>query len=460
MFSSIKAKIIVFYLVVLFFSLSILGIFLYFGLQTIVYRSIDSSLLSRARALALLIPKDEREAEFAFSDDALWEYHSSKSRHFFQIRRGDGTTIEKSASLRDQDLPWPGRLQSNRFENMFLKRVPLRMIILPFPGKEGRGETLYIQCAEDIREQKDLLQDYQEVLFSVVASILILSAFGGFLISRKALAPIQSISETMGRISEINLSERITEENIPRELGTLAASFNRTLERLEGSFQRQKQFAADASHELRTPLAVILSQGEVTLRKDREGEEYRAALRAMVKAARMMSEIIGKLLSAARLGTEGLEPHREEIALHAVIRESLDLIQALAETRNLRIGEAVPESLSVRGDRVRLKELFTNLLDNAVKYNVPAGKIDISGRWTGDWVQIDIRDTGIGIPEAELGRVFDRFYRVDKSRSRDSGGAGLGLSICREIVKQHGGRIELKSAGGAGVTVSVYLPVG
>ncbi len=460
MFSSIKAKIIVFYLVVLFFSLSILGIFLYLGLQTIVYRSIDSTLLSRARALAMLIRKGEREAEFPFSDDALWEYHSSKSKHFFQIRRGDGTTIEKSASLRDQDLPWTGRPDSNRFENMFLKRIPLREIIFPFPGKEGRGETLYIQCAEDIREQKDLLQDYQEVLFSVVASILILSAFGGFLISRKALAPIQSISETMGRISEINLSERITGENIPRELGTLAASFNRTLERLEGSFQRQKQFAADASHELRTPLAVILSQGEVTLRKDREGEEYRDALRTIVGAARVMSEIIEKLLSAARLGTEGLEPLREDIALYSVIRESLDLVQPLAAPRNIRITMAVPGPLSIRGDRVRLKELFTNLLDNAVKYNVPAGKIDISGRRTGDGVQIDIRDTGIGIPEAELGRVFDRFYRVDKSRSRDSGGAGLGLSICREIIKQHGGRIELKSAGGAGVMASVYLPVG
>lgn len=450
MLSSIKAKIIIFYLMVLFLSLSVLGIFLYLGLGKIVHDSIDSSLLSRAKALAMLINEDNNETEFKFSDDVMWEYNSPKSKSFFQIRRPDGTAMEKSASLGDSELPFQTGKNQTSFETILLNNKPVRLINFHL-------HNLVIQCAEDIKDQTNLLKNYRIVLSLSILSIMIISASGGFIIARKALTPVKEISETIDRISESNLSERVTGKNIPSELKGLAASFNRTFDSLEKAFNRQKQFTADASHELRTPLSVILSQSEIALRKERAVEEYRNALAAITEAAKMMSQIVQKLLTLARLSSDKVELNIEDINICKTIHEAVKLLNPLAEQKGISINISGNEQPVIRGDRAVLLELFTNLIDNAVKYNTPHGKIDISIRKEMDFIVTEIKDTGIGIPEGDLDRVFDRFYRVDKSRSRESGGIGLGLSICEEIVKLHGGRIEIKSKVGEGTTVTVYL---
>jgi len=469
MLSSIKARVIAFYMVVLFLTLSALGVFLYFSLHKIVYNSIDSSLLSRVKALATLVTENDNETEFRFSDDVMWEYNSPRSKSFFQIRRFDGTTLEKSASLKDSELPFQTGEDQTSFKTIFLNGEPSRLVnfYVPEDNRHGnkekisavknKGHGLIIQCAEDIEDRIDLLQSYSIVLSLSILFIMIISASGSFLIAKKALTPVKDISETIDRISESNLSERVTEKNIPSELRGLAASFNRTFDSLEKSFNRQRQFTADASHELRTPLSVILSQSEIMLRKERTPEEYKNALTAIAEAAGMMAEIVQKLLTIARLSTDKFEIKMENINLNEIIRESVKLLRPLAEQRDIAINISAAESLTVHGDHATLLELFTNLMDNAIKYNIPQGKIDISIRKEMDFIVTEIRDTGIGISEGDLDRVFDRFYRVDKSRSKESGGTGLGLSICEEIVKLHGGRIEIKSKEGEGTTVSVYL---
>ncbi|GMT46613.1 MAG: hypothetical protein IEMM0007_0179 [bacterium] len=258
-------------------------------------------------------------------------------------------------------------------------------------------------------------------------------------------------------MSESNLSERVNVENIPEELRVLASSFNRTFESLERSFNRQRQFTADASHELRTPLSVILSQSEVMLRKERTAEEYKNALKAIREVAGMMSQIVRKLLAITRLGADKVELKIEDIDPGEIVSESVKLLTPLAEQKGVGINVSVPDRFVVRGDRAALLELFFNIIDNAIKYNVPNGRIDISVKKETDFIISEIKDTGIGIPESDLVRVSDRFYRVDKSRSRDLWGVGLGLSICEEIIKLHEGRIEIESKVGEGTTVSVYL---
>jgi heavy metal sensor kinase len=286
---------------------------------------------------------------------------------------------------------------------------------------------------------------------------MLISASGGFIISRKALAPVKDISETIDKISESNLSERINVEDIPEELRILASSFNRTFDRLEITFNRQKQFTADASHELRTPLSVIMSQSEIALRKERSSEEYKNILIAITEAARMMSATVQKLLVLTRLGIDPVELKFETINVSEIISESVRLLSPLAEQRGISIDTSQVAELLVRGDKTALLEIFTNLLDNSIKYNVIYGKIYISARKETGFIVCEIRDTGIGIPEGDLDKVFDRFYRVDKSRSKEIGGSGLGLSICQEIVKLHGGRIDIASKLGSGTTVSVFL---
>lgn len=289
---------------------------------------------------------------------------------------------------------------------------------------------------------------------------MIISASGGFLIAKKALNPIKDISKTIDRISESNLSERITIENIPEELRVLASSFNRTFNSLERSFNRQRQFAADASHELRTPLSVVLSQSEIILRKDRTTGEYENALAAIKESAMMMSQIIQKLLTLARLSTDKVELKMEDIDLNEIIRESVKILSPLAEQKGISINISADGQSVIFGDKAALLDLFVNIIDNAIKYNVPEGKVDISvGKETG-FIVTEIRDTGIGIPESDLDKVFDRFYRVDKSRSKEIGGSGLGLSISHEIVKLYGGRIDIESRIGSGTIVSVYLKEG
>ncbi len=469
MLSSIKARVIAFYMTVLFLALSALGVFLYFSLHKIVYDSIDAGLLSRAKALATVVTENDDETGSKLSGDFMRDYTSPKSDMFFQIRRLDGTTIEKSTDLGDSELPFQTGTGRTSLRTISLKGQPTRLINFYFhedaghgngerkPARDDKGHGLIIQCAEDIEEKIDLLQRYGIVLFLSIVIIMTVSASGSFLIAIKALAPIKEISETIDRISESNLSERVVGKNIPAELKGLAASFNRTFDSLEGSFRRQKQFAADASHELRTPLSVILSHGEIALRKERSTGDYKNALVAVVKAAGMMSEIVRKLLALARLDTDKFELKMEYINLEEVVRESVKMLKPLAERRDITMNIPSDETVTVRGDHAALLELFTNLIDNAIKYNIHRGKIDISVRKEPVFVVTEIRDTGLGIPESDLDKVFDRFYRVDKARSKEIGGIGLGLSICSEIARLHGGRVELQSVEGKGTTVSVYL---
>jgi heavy metal sensor kinase len=462
MFSSIKAKIVLFYMFVLFVIVSVLGIFLYFSLSRIVYDSIDSSLLSKAKALATLVKDSGDETEFNFSDEVMWEYNSPKSRSFFQIRRFDGTIVEKSESVGNLEFPFSAYAGETTFQTIRFKGKSVRMVNFHVPAEEQhakKGSGLIIQCAEGIGDQISLLKTYRIVLSLSVLGIMIISSFGGFLIARKALTPVKEISQAIDKISETNLSERITSANIPEELKVLASSFNRTFDRLERSFNRQKQFVSDASHELRTPLSVILSESEIILRRERSAEEYKKGLTAILEASKLMSEIVQKLLTLARLSTDKFEFKMEDTDLRKIIDESVKLLSPVAEQKGISINILTGEKYTARGDREALLELFVNIIENAIKYNVPEGKIDVAFRKEKDFLVTEIRDTGIGIPEEDLERIFDRFYRVDKSRSKEAGGSGLGLSIAQWVAHTHHGRIEVDSEFHKGSTFTVYLPL-
>jgi heavy metal sensor kinase len=460
MVSSIKARVALFYILVLFVILSVLGIFLYFSLSRIVYDSIDSSLLSKAKALATLVKDSGDETEFNFSDEVMWEYNSSRSLSFFQIRRVDGKILEKSESVGNLELPFSHYADKTAFQTIHFKGKIVRMINFHVPADEEHSKKehgLIIQCAEGIGDQIDLLKTYRIVLSLSVFVIMIVSSFGGFLIARKALTPVKEISQTIDKISETNLSERISSNSIPEELKVLASSFNRTFDRLERSFNRQRQFVSDASHELRTPLSVILSQSEIILRRERSAEEYKDGLTAILEASRLMSHIVRKLLTLARLGGDKVELKMENRDLVAIINEAVGLLKPLATPKGITINLSADEQHVISGDRAALLELFTNIIDNAIKYNLPQGEIDISIKKEQGFVVIEVKDTGIGIHEKDLDNVFDRFYRADKSRSKEIGGIGLGLSICDEIVKLHGGKINIKSKLHEGTIVTVYL---
>jgi heavy metal sensor kinase len=469
MISSIKARIILFYLLVLFVVLSALGVLLHTTLDNIVYNSIDSILLSKAKSLATIIYEERDDTEFDFSDETMWEYNSPKAKSYFQIRDFNGIILESSESLGDGKIPLYPQNNEISVHTILVKNMPTRLVNYPFQYKDETADHInipekqnsfyIIQCAEDISSQILLLRNYKIILWLSILSTMIISTLGGLFIAGKALAPVKNMSETVSRFSEDSLSERIPINDTPKELQVLASAFNKTLGHLAESFNVQKQFTADASHELRTPLSVILSQSDITLRKERSVHEYKEALGAIMAAAKIMSTMVNDLLLLARLNKKKILLEKEKLDLSNIIGETVRMLTPSANLRHISFSLSDTSGYPVYGEREHLLRLFINIIDNAIKYGKVDGKINISTIKEGEFVISTIQDNGIGIPEEHLGRIFDRFYRVDQSRSQNGEGVGLGMSICQEIIRQHSGKIEIRSSVGKGTSVSIYLRI-
>jgi signal transduction histidine kinase len=230
------------------------------------------------------------------------------------------------------------------------------------------------------------------------------------------------------------------------------------ISRLEGSFKRMTEFTADASHELKTPICAMRGEAEVLLLRERKGEEYQEALAHFIEQFDHLNQLINDLILLSKFDTTQVELKRDPLRLDLLIRDLTHLFQVLAEQKNVRLEIGTLEEVTVMGDKVRLQQLFTNLIDNAIKYT-SKGSIQVTVEKDETACLVRIRDTGIGIPKEEQEKIFKRFYRMDKSRSRDTGGVGLGLSIAEWIVNAHRGRIEVDSELNKGSVFTVYLPV-
>jgi signal transduction histidine kinase len=231
------------------------------------------------------------------------------------------------------------------------------------------------------------------------------------------------------------------------------------IERLEKAFKRQKQFTGDASHELRAPLAIIEAESTLTLQKKRSAAEYRRSLETITQEAKRMSMVIEQLLTLARADAGEEQVSFEPVDLSALLANLGSDVAILCRDKGLDFQLDLKEGLVVSGDPVRLRVMFLNLLDNAIRYTPSGGTISLSLFSEGKLAGVTVSDTGVGIPPEDLPHVFERFYRVDKARSRAEGGSGLGLAIARHIAEIHGGKIEAQSQIGAGSTLRVWLPL-
>jgi heavy metal sensor kinase len=295
------------------------------------------------------------------------------------------------------------------------------------------------------------------VLLTAVPVMLALSGGLGYVLARKALAPVQQLRRSTEGITADRLDRRLPIANPGDELGRLAQTFNALMGRLEHSFAEVRRFTADASHELRTPLTAIRAEAEVALRGPLDATDCRQLLGSILEECGRLTRLTDQLLALAREDAGRGAETREPVDMAALVREVAETMRPLAEARGLVLELEANGPVPVRGDPARLRQVFFNVLDNAIKYT-PAGTIRVRGERRNGAGVVAVRDTGIGIPAEHLPRVFDRFYRVDKARSRAQGGTGLGLSIAQSIVAAHGGSIALDSAPGRGTTCTVTLP--
>lgn len=287
--------------------------------------------------------------------------------------------------------------------------------------------------------------------------VLLLGLGGGALASRLLFTSIRRIGATARRIAAGNLAERIPAADMDRELGELADVLNSTFARLDAAFARQQQFTADAAHELRTPLAVILSETQTALRRDRTPEEYRDSIRACEEAAQHMRRLSESLLALARLDAGSGPGERESVDLALVARECLDRLQAHADQRGVQL-QADLRPATLPGHVDQLGRVFANLLENALDHTPAGGTIRVTTAAGNEQVVAVVADTGVGIPPDALPHVFDRFYQVAQSRSGREGHFGIGLALCKAIVEAHGGRIEAASEVNVGTTLTLRWP--
>lgn len=292
-------------------------------------------------------------------------------------------------------------------------------------------------------------------LLGVGGAILLLGLAGGWWIATKAMRPIEDISATAMKISTGDLSQRIPTHDTESELGHLAGVLNSTFARLEAAFTQQARFTSDAAHELRTPVSVILTQTQTTLNRERSPAEYRETLEACQRAAQRMRRLTESLLELARIDAGQETLHREKFDLAATAQNCAELIRSLAVEKHVTIQTELTATPCI-GDPDRLAQVITNLLTNAIQYNWHDGVVRIATRSEKGFAVLTVIDNGMGISAEDLPRVFERFYRADKSRT--DGSTGLGLAICKAIVQAHTGTIEVSSQPNAGTAFTVRLP--
>ena len=324
---------------------------------------------------------------------------------------------------------------------------------------EYGGATYRIHFFRTITTEKDFFYSLQRLLFYTVAICFVLALIAGHFISRRILTPIRAITRTAGSIEVERLGQRLTIPRARDELSELARTFNRMLERLQEGFVQQQRFVSDASHELRTPLTVILGYSDMLSRWGREDKDIlEEGITAIRSEAENMQQLIEKLLFLARADQKRQAVHKEAVLLTEILADTMEKMQMVTASHEVvldRNDEAV-----VSADPVLLRQLFRVFLENSRKYTPAGGHIRASSIMAEDGksVTVTLSDDGIGIAPEHQAHIFERFYRVDSSRTKETGGSGLGLSIARWIAEQHGIRIAVKSAEGQGTDISLVIP--
>jgi len=293
---------------------------------------------------------------------------------------------------------------------------------------------------------------------------LLIAGVGGYLLAKKSLAPVVSMGEQAAHIGAANLSDRIPVPQRNRELGRLAEIFNELLARLDKSFAEQKRFMADASHELRTPVAVICGESEVALSQQRAPDEYRESLDVVHDEGRRLTRMVEDLFTLARADSGDYPLTLTDFYLDESVNECVRSVRTLAAQKDLEVLYEAPNSeIPYRGDESVISRMLLNLLHNAIKYTPAHGRVEVALKQNCANFEISVSDTGEGIPDVARDRVFQRFFRVDKARSRsgflNGSGAGLGLSIAEWAAELHGGKIILDKTGTSGSTFVVFLPL-
>ncbi len=452
--------------------LATFSILLYTGLSTILHQYLDARLLAFGEAWAEFIEDATGtlpESAHQNSAAGIHDQDSEENQELREVARSimvlstSGTVVWKGPAAQSRPALLPATLAT------VLHGLTVYDTIEPAAGPSIRrislpvirgGKVKYIlQTESTMRFVEHTLRQLAMLLAVISATVLGMAWMGSRWVADEALTPVEVLSATAEQISGSSLKTRISLNAPYAEFQRLAQVFNAMLERLQSLLEIQRRFMADAAHELKTPLTVIKGNVEVTLKKDRSAEEYREVLIGNLAQVERLITLTRPLLTLARFAGERPPVTLTPLALEPLLKDLIGELAVLAEDRTITLTLDAHSVPPVMGDEGWLRHLLINLLDNALRYTPSGGTVLVSLGHSGEQVVIAVKDTGQGIAPEHVPHLFERFYRAEPARDRDSGGSGLGLAIVKEIAEAHGGTVQVESTVGHGSVFTVMLPV-
>ncbi len=471
MFNSVRTRLTLWYTAVLTCVLVVMALSTYFLLRQDSAHRTDTAIVEIAASFLTTVKAEAGEAkgpdgvragieqaisEHKYRDTVFVVFDSERkivASSDNQLLQGDSPGALGDALQRVEKV-------ASHFRDVRLRDHVERSYVRQFAIGE---ETYALLVLQSLHRQQEFLESLTTAFALAIPLAILLASGGGYFLARQSLSPVVEMSTQAGRIGADNLHERLAVKNARDELGHLAASFNRLLDRLDQSFEHQRRFMADASHELRTPVAILCGEADVALSQSgRSPEEYRASLDVLRVEAGRLKHIVEDLFTLTRADAGQHPLTLSDFYLDELVTECCRSMRTLAAAKQITLSCNAKEEMPIRADEALLRHMIVNLLDNAIKYTPPEGRVSVACAVQDAQYVITVSDTGHGIPPELQPRIFERFFRADKARSRsesDGGGAGLGLSISQWIVQAHNGQVELTQSDKDGSTFTVQLPI-
>ena len=454
-------------------------VFVVLGALTLIFlrHYLEASILDtqarRARQIAdTLLAAIDSTGETVVARQVEDLYSPEANDRFIRISRGDGRVVYVSGDPHDHsfvpsEVPAaPGAVSLARQAALVRKQQvrtgSLLIGAVGYPAGRTPAEAAPRYIVEVGVSTERTESTLSQVLLLLIIGLPIavgIAVTGGFILVRRALKPVDGIARKAEEITQLNLSERLPVMRSGDELERLSISLNLMISRLEDAIQTSKRFVADASHELRTPLTVLRGELESLAQDVQLRAETRESLGSMLEEVDRLAEIVESLLALSKLDAGDASAERVKFDLGELVTTTAEQMSLLAEDKNITVTCEVAQQVMVEGDRARMKQVVVNLLDNAIKYTPNGGRVLLGISRTAHEAILEVADNGMGIPADALPHMFKRFFRVDDSRSRNQGGAGLGLSIVKSICNAHGAAVEVTSTPGEGSRFRVRQPL-
>ncbi len=479
MFSSVRSRLTIWYAAVLTCTLLFLSLVIYFIVKQSVLARMDAGLVELSDSFLATLEAELTDAPAAegitpAARQSMLEHQYPG--HTFAVLASSGDLLATSSDLpsavqRAHAEPNP-QMSPTVLQSCLASLAAPSKSFRSFPGKRGgarcyarifsaAGNSYHLVILASLHPESALLENIRIALGWLIPFTIFLASAGGYFLARKSLVPVADMTAQADHIGESTIHDRLPIQNPHDELGRLAATFNRLLDRLDGAFERQRRFIADASHELRTPLAILQGESEVALSKEiRSTDEYRESLGILHQEARRLSLVVDDMFTLSRADAGQYPVTLREFYLDELVADCVQSLRSLAAAKSISLSINSDRELPIVADESLVRRMLLNLLDNSIKYSPNGGTVSVTARATADTAVISLADNGPGISSELQPRIFERFFRGDQARTRSNpqSGAGLGLSIAKWIAEAHHGTLELSHSGPAGTVFTARIP--